>query len=220
MRHERTITLFALTAKLRTWIKLMQLSYSFVVVKKGLHCAGQKVFANSWNIALLVWKFICVHNLDRDAIWTRNKCHCKQADGQCKVRYTTQSFKTGSLHYFTRLLSPWNVEKYPRKSISEWGRESSLAASAVAAFEAAAKICGVLTIPCLGLHLKWVIPIPMDPLSTLICFSMNLYRDEKISLYVVWWSLLLLLLITSASTCLQHSRNHVQRNFLSSVDVT
>ena len=40
---------------------------------------------------------------------------------------------------------------------------------------------------------------------------------EKISLYVVWWSLFLLFLITSASTCLQHSRNHVQRNILSSV---
>ena len=43
------------------------------------------------------------------------------------------------------------------------------------------------------------------------------YRAEKISLYVVWRSLFLLLLITSASTCLQHSRNHVRRNFLSSV---
>ena len=44
-----------------------------------------------------------------------------------------------------------------------------------------------------------------------------IYRAEKKSLYVVWWSLLLLLLITSAWTCLRHSRNHVQRLFLSSV---
>ena len=43
------------------------------------------------------------------------------------------------------------------------------------------------------------------------------YRAEKKSLYVVWWSLFLLLLTTSASTCLQHSRNHVRGRFLSSV---
>ena len=48
-------------------------------------------------------------------------------------------------------------------------------------------------------------------------FSWALYRAETISLYMVWWSLFLLVLTTSASTCLQHSRNHVQRNFLSSV---
>ena len=45
----------------------------------------------------------------------------------------------------------------------------------------------------------------------------NDYRAEKISLYVVCWSLFLLLFITSASIGLNHSRNHVQRNILSSV---
>ena len=44
-----------------------------------------------------------------------------------------------------------------------------------------------------------------------------IYRAEKKSSYVVWWSLFLLLLITSAWTCPRHSRNHVQGLFLSSV---
>ena len=47
----------------------------------------------------------------------------------------------------------------------------------------------------------------------------TLYRDEKKSSYMVWWGLLLLMLMTSASTCLKHSRNHVRRLFLSSVQV-
>ena len=41
------------------------------------------------------------------------------------------------------------------------------------------------------------------------------HRAEKISLYMVWRSLFLLLLTSSASNCLQLSRNRVQRNFLS-----
>ena len=37
------------------------------------------------------------------------------------------------------------------------------------------------------------------------------------SLHVIWWILFLLLLTSSASTCLQHSPNHVHRLFLDSV---
>ena len=44
-----------------------------------------------------------------------------------------------------------------------------------------------------------------------------MYRAAKKSLYMVWWGLSLLLLTTSASICLQHSRNHVQGLFLSPV---
>ena len=43
------------------------------------------------------------------------------------------------------------------------------------------------------------------------------FRAEKKSSYMLWWILFLLLLITSASTCLLHSHNLVQRLFLSSV---
>ena len=45
----------------------------------------------------------------------------------------------------------------------------------------------------------------------------TIYRAEKKSLYLVWWSSSLLLLITPASACLKHSRNLVRRLFLSSV---
>ena len=41
----------------------------------------------------------------------------------------------------------------------------------------------------------------------------NDIQSPKKSLYVVWWFLSLLLLTSSASTCLQHSPNHVQSFF-------
>ena len=52
-----------------------------------------------------------------------------------------------------------------------------------------------------------------DCISLLLPFVLLPYlnRARKKSLYVVWWILFQLLLTSSASTCLQHSPDHVQR---------
>ena len=43
--------------------------------------------------------------------------------------------------------------------------------------------------------------------------SATVIQSPKKSLYVVWWILFSLLLTSSASTCLKHSPNHIQRLF-------